>query len=64
MAEVDDLRALLYELEDELTCLQADYRLAATEEGIVAIEGYIDEICSDITITRQAIAKLERRQNV
>lgn len=64
MAEVDNLRAFLYELEDELVCLRADYRLAASEEGIVAIAEAIDEICSGITTTQQAIVKLESCQNV
>lgn len=60
MAEVDNLRALLYDLEDEFTCLEADYRLAASEEGIIAIEDHIDEVCFDINTTREALAKLER----
>ena len=64
MAEVDDLRASLYDLEDELTCLRADYELAVGDEDIAEIEECIDDISSDIGLTRHAITKLESRQNV
>lgn len=64
MSEVNDLKAELYDLEDEFTCLKADYRLAASDEDIIVIKRRIDQICADIVIVRRVIAKFERGQNV
>lgn len=64
MSEIDDLGALLYDLEDELKCLEADFAIAKSDEYITKIEGWIDEVYSDIITTRETLAKLEREQNV
>lgn len=66
MAEVDNLRAMLFDCEDELACLQADLRHAGDRrdwDDVDFIESAIDNLLIEMADIRDEISQLERAEN-
>lgn len=62
MSEVDNLKAQIYDLEDEFTCLKIDLMLVENDEAAEKIKKVIDELLLSLTSIYNNLIELECRK--
>jgi hypothetical protein len=63
MSEKDHLKALCYDIEDELTCLEAELQIAErddNEDSISEIEGEIDCVLYELDAVHEDLIEWEK----
>jgi hypothetical protein len=57
MSEADNLRARIFDLEDELTCLEIDHELAGESGEVGWVEEEMDEVYLELAGIRNQLAE-------
>lgn len=58
MSEANDLRARVFDLEDELVCLEIDLELAEEDGEDVWVEEEMNEVCLELASIRNQLTEL------